>query len=67
VATVAVVVATARAVTSATPAAFSQRRGSLTALLMPITRSVYRRRAGVIVAAQAGELLRWEYPLLPVR
>jgi len=34
---------------------------------MPITRSVYRRRADVIVAAQAGELLRWEYPLLLVQ
>jgi len=34
---------------------------------MPITRSVYRQRAGVIVAAQAGGLLRWQYPLLPVR
>ena len=49
------------------PAASSQRRGSLTTLLMPITGSVSRQRAGVIVAAQAGELLRWEYPLLPVR
>ena len=49
------------------PAASSQRRGSLTTLLMPITRSVYRQRARVIVAAQAGELLRWEYPLLPVQ
>jgi hypothetical protein len=36
-------------------------------LFMPITRSVYRRRPGVIVAAQAGELPRWQYPLLPVR
>jgi hypothetical protein len=34
---------------------------------MPITRSVSRRQADVIVAAQAGELLRWEYPLLPVQ
>jgi hypothetical protein len=39
----------------------------MTTLLMLITRSVYRQQAGVIVAAQAGELLRWEYPLLPVR
>jgi hypothetical protein len=31
---------------------------------MPITRSVYRQRADAIVAAQAGELLRREYPLL---
>jgi hypothetical protein len=34
---------------------------------MPITRSVYRRLAGVIVAAQADDVLRWEYPLLLVR
>ncbi|HLN66674.1 MAG TPA: hypothetical protein VK280_05330 [Streptosporangiaceae bacterium] len=34
---------------------------------MPITRSVRQPRAGVIVAAQAGGLLRWEYPLLPVQ
>jgi hypothetical protein len=33
---------------------------------MPITRSVYRQQAGAIVAAQAGGLLRWEYPLLRV-
>ncbi|HUA27606.1 MAG TPA: hypothetical protein VMC03_01875 [Streptosporangiaceae bacterium] len=32
-----------------------------------MTRSVYRQQAAVIVAAQAGELLRWEYPLPPVR
>jgi hypothetical protein len=49
------------------PAASSQRLGSLTTLLMLITGSVSRQRAGVIVAAQAGGLLRWEYPLLPVR
>jgi hypothetical protein len=49
------------------PAASSQRRGSLTTLLMPITRSVYRRRASAIVAAQADELPRWQYPLLPVQ
>jgi hypothetical protein len=49
------------------PAPSSQRPRSLTTLLMPITGSVSRRRASVIVAAQAGEVLRWEYPLLPVR
>ena len=52
---------------AAASAASSQRRGTLTTLLMPITRSVYRQRAGAIVAAQADELLRWEYPLLPVQ
>jgi hypothetical protein len=36
-------------------------------LSMPITRSVYEQLAGVIVAAQAAGLLRWEYPLLPVQ
>jgi hypothetical protein len=43
-----------------------QRRDSLTTLLMPITRSVSRQQAGGIVAAQAGELPRRDYPLLPV-
>jgi hypothetical protein len=55
-------------VTSATPAAPRQRRGSqATLFLMPITGSVYRPRATAIVAAQAAGLLRWEYLLLPVR
>ena len=58
---------TASAVTSMTPAAFSQRCGSLTMLLMPITRSVYRQWAAAIVAAQADALPRWEYPLLPMQ
>ena len=55
------------AATSAIPAACSQPGDSLTTFVMPITRSVYGQRAAAIVAAQAGELLRWEYPLLPVQ